>query len=292
MLNRISGKREQLLSSALFSAIRKKRTDPVARELGGDEKSATLVASYNIHKCVGLDKRFDPDRTAAVIAEIGADIIALQEADQRFGRRAGLLELGRLKRECGLIPVPLSGLSRGHGWHGNVLLFREGKVRDVHQLKLPGIEPRGALVVDVDLETGPLCIVAAHLSLLRRSRAKQAEAILAAIKSKVSRPVLLLGDFNEWRRGGYSSLKNLDPAFGPLTGAVPSFPARYPIFPLDRILGNPQHMVSAVEVHDTSLARIASDHLPIKARIDLAAAASHFAAPAIAAATAAERAAA
>src|SRR6476660_5341625 len=67
-----------------------------------------LIASYNVHKCVGVDKRFDPERTAAVISEIGADAIALQEADQRFGDRAGLLDLCRLERESGLVPVPLT----------------------------------------------------------------------------------------------------------------------------------------------------------------------------------------
>lgn len=280
MLRRVDGNVSQFLSSSMFSTIQK-REERLAAGKQSSSASDILVASYNVHKCVGVDKRFDPDRIAAVITEIGADIIALQEADQRFGRRAGLLELARLKRECGLIPVSAPSAPKGrrwrsHGWCGNVLLFRKGRVRDVHQLKLPGVEPRGALIADVDLDAGPLCIVAAHFGLLRRSRAKQAEAIMAEVLSRASTPVLLLGDLNEWRVGGYSSLKNLDPAFGPLNVAVPSFPSRYPVFPLDRILGNPNHMVSTVEVHDTPLARVASDHLPIKARVDLTSAASHF----------------
>jgi endonuclease/exonuclease/phosphatase family metal-dependent hydrolase len=274
MSNRLSQRRARSLSANLFPLIRK--TNYSACHDAG-ERATTLVASYNVHKCVGLDKRFDPDRTAAVITEIGADIVALQEADQRFGRRAGLLDLARLKGECGLVPVSLTGSPKGHGWHGNVLLFREGRVRDVHQIRLPGVEPRGALVVDVDLDTGPICIVAAHFGLLRRSRARQVETILTALKSRVSVPTLLLGDLNEWRHGGYSSLQNLDPAFGPLTGALPSFPSRYPVFALDRILARPYRMVSSIEVHNTPLARIASDHLPIKARIDLASAAPDIA---------------
>ena len=83
------------------------------------------------------------------------------------------------------------------------------------------------------------------------------------------RPTLLLGDLNEWRLGGKSSLQNFGPDFGPLTAALPSFPSRFPLFALDRILGNPHDLISGIEVHDTPLARIASDHLPIKARIDL-----------------------
>ena len=61
----------------------------------------TVFASYNIHKCVGSDRRFDPERMAAVIGEIGADVIALQEADKRFGDRAGLLDLAAIERDAG-----------------------------------------------------------------------------------------------------------------------------------------------------------------------------------------------
>lgn len=231
-----------------------------------------LVASWNVHKCVGTDGRFDPGRVAGVIAEIGADIIALQEAEGRYGRRAGLLDLARLERECGLVPVPVAGAANGHGWRGNVLLHREGTVRDIHQIRLPGLEPRGALVADLDLEDGALRIVAAHLGLLRRSRELQAEAILAAVRARADRPTLVVGDLNEWRIGSRSALRRFAPAFGPLTEVLPSFPSRLPVFALDRILARPHGIITGFAVHDTPLARLASDHLPVKARIDMAAA--------------------
>ena len=260
------GGRGKRLPASLLSILRQDRKTYMPT---GEPRSGPIIASYNVHKCVGMDKRFDPGRIAAVIGEIGADVIALQEADQRFGGRATLLDLPRLEREKGLIAAPLAGAPNGRGWHGNLLLFREGVVRDVHQIRLPGVEPRGALVVDVDLIAGPIRIVAAHLGLLRRSRSQQAEAILNAVCTRRERPTLLLGDFNEWRLGGKSSLRNFGPDFGPLTAALPSFPSRFPLFALDRILGNPHDLISGIEVHDTPLARIASDHLPIKARIDL-----------------------
>jgi endonuclease/exonuclease/phosphatase family metal-dependent hydrolase len=233
-----------------------------------------LIASYNVHKCIGVDQRFDPGRTAAVIAEIDADVIALQEADRRFGEQAGLLDLKHLERENGLFPVPAARGSNGHGWHGNLLLFRKGTLRDVHRIRLPGVEPRGALVVDVDLSAGPLRIVATHLGLLRRSRGQQADAIVEAVYAGHDRPTILLGDLNEWRRGQRSALHNLGSAFGPLAVALPSFPSRFPLFALDRILANPHDLISGIEVHATPLARIASDHLPIKARIALKGAAA------------------
>lgn len=266
MLKRMTRRRRDRRPAGIFAVLQQERKSYTS---GRGAQEGTLIASYNVHKCVGMDNRFDPARTAAVIGEIGADIVALQESCQRFGQRAGLLDLPCLERECGLVPVALNGAPQGGGWHGNLLLLRQGAVRDVHRISLPGVEPRGALVVDVDLNAGPLRIVATHLGLLRRSRALQAEAILAAIYARAERPTLLLGDLNEWRIGRNSSLRRFNPAFGPLAAALPSFPAHFPLFALDRILGNPHQMISSIEVHDTPLARIASDHLPIKARVDL-----------------------
>jgi len=264
-------RRRERLPSRILAALQQDR--PI-RVFGSGAPAHMRIASYNVHKCVGMDNRFDPDRIAAVIGEIGADVMALQEVDQRFGRRAGLIDLARLERESGLVPVPLAGSSRSHGWHGNLLLFRKGTVHEVHPISLPGVEPRGALVVDIELAGGPVRIVTTHLGLRRRCRAQQARTIMKAVAARPERPTLLLGDLNEWRIGSRSSLLHLDPAFGPLTVALPSFPARFPVFALDRILARPQSLISGIEVHDTPMARIASDHLPVKAWIELDAATS------------------
>ncbi|MGN6551989.1 MAG: endonuclease/exonuclease/phosphatase family protein [Pararhizobium sp.] len=222
------------------------------------------VASYNVHKCVGVDGIFDPERTAAVIAEIDADIFALQEADERFGRRAGLLDLASIERECCLVPAFQRRETVSHGWHGNLLLVREGAVRNVHHFDLPGLEPRGALVVDLEIKGVSLRVIAAHLGLLRRSRSKQAERLLDEARAP-DHPTLLMGDLNEWRVRRRSSLIPLFPHFGPLHAALPSFPSRMPFLALDRILANPEQMIATIEVHDSRLARLASDHRPIKA---------------------------
>ena len=257
----------KIASATLLSAIRNRRGHrPPESNRPGD----TVIASYNVHKCIGVDRRFDPERTASVIAEIDADIIAIQEADKRFGERSGLLDLAVLERDCGLVPVPITALSSsGHGWHGNMIMIRKGAVGGVRQLKLPGVEPRGALVVTLDLPTGRLRLVAAHFGLLKRSREQQAMAILASVAEDEQMPTLLVGDLNEWRVGHKSSLSRLQPVFDPASGAVPSFPSRFPVLALDRALGHPHDLVTSVEVHDTPLSRIASDHLPIKAHIDL-----------------------
>jgi endonuclease/exonuclease/phosphatase family metal-dependent hydrolase len=87
-------------------------------------------------------------------------------------------------------------------------------------------------------------------------------------------PTILLGDLNEWRLGDRSSLSTFRSTFGAQAPSVPSFPANMPILALDRIIANRGGMISAIEVHNSPLARIASDHLPIKTMLTLDAASS------------------
>ncbi|MNT89055.1 hypothetical protein D3C72_2297170 [compost metagenome] len=80
-----------------------------------------------------------------------------------------------------------------------------------------------------------------------------------------------MGDFNEWRLGPGSALTRLESVFGPLPAPIPSYPARMPVLSLDRIMANRADLIAEMAVHDTPLARKASDHLPLLARIDLCA---------------------
>lgn len=230
-----------------------------------------LVASYNVQKCVGIDLRRDPARTMRVISEIGADILAIQEGDRRFGSREGLLDLDALHRDTGLAPVPLRRRNGGHGWHGNILLTRNARIEHVRQLHLPGLEPRGALIADLSLHDTPLRVVAAHLGLLRASRERQAAALVRALGEGEPRITLLLGDLNEWRHGGRSSLGAFAPVLTPAPGRIRSFPAPYPLLSLDRIYVCSLGSLGDVETHESALARVASDHLPVKARLRLSA---------------------
>ncbi len=227
------------------------------------------VASYNIHKCRGTDGQMSPERIIAVIKELDADLVALQEVDQRFGRRLGLLNLDRLQEETGLNLLVQSDRPNGHGWHGNALLVR-GTPKHYHRtrLTLPGIEPRGAVMAELDLGQGMFRVIGAHLGLLRRSRVEQMNTLLATFRGLQSMPTILLGDFNEWRRGSRSSLDVLAPVFG-ATHSPPSFPSRRPLLPLDRALGWPAGTISNVAVHESPLSRVASDHLPLMAYADI-----------------------
>ena len=233
-----------------------------------------IVSSYNIHKAVGTDMRRDPERTVQVIAELGADIVALQEVDRRFGDRRGVLDPLVLRRETGLQPVTLTDRlgTKAQGWHGNLLLLRGAEVEDARAITLPGLEPRGAIVADIRLHGQPLRIIAAHLGLLHQSRLLQARFLSKEIEGGDGRPTLVMGDFNEWRLGAGCSLMPLRRGLRAVKSSartIASFPAQMPMLPLDRIIGCRQAELSDLQVHDSALARKASDHLPIRAGLRL-----------------------
>lgn len=228
------------------------------------QSESLSVASYNIHKGVGSDRRRDLARTAAVIGEIGADILALQEVDTRFGTRTGLLDLDSIRRDLGLIPIPLDQAGPAHGWHGSLLLVRNALVQEVHKLILPGLEPRGAIISDLEINGKALRVINTHLGLLPSSRKAQARAILDKVATLPMRPTLLMGDLNEWWRNG-AMFRTLAEQFS-IAAPQASFPARLPLLPYDRIMSCQYGILQDITLHNSPLARKASDHLPIKAR--------------------------
>ncbi|MBU6268756.1 MAG: endonuclease/exonuclease/phosphatase family protein [Sphingomonadales bacterium] len=226
-------------------------------------------ASYNIHKAVGLDRRRDPDRILAVLHEIDADVIALQEVDRRFGRRAAVLPAHAIRDHGRYHVVPFAVRPDSMGWHGNALLVRKGiAVEHVTGVDLPTLEPRGAVRADLAVKGRALRVVAMHLDLSGLRRRQQLHAVqdhLAGCDAAV--PTVMMGDFNEWSlRGG--SLKAFGAGWQVLeTG--PSFPARRPLARLDRIVIGHGCLCLGAGVHHSALSAVASDHLPIVARLRL-----------------------
>lgn len=234
----------------------------------------TIVSSYNIHKAVGADMRRDPARIVQVIAELGADIVALQEVDRRFGDRRGVLDPGYLQAQTGLTPVSLTDRlgKAAHGWHGNLLLLRGAELEQAQAVTLPGLEPRGAIVADIRLNGQPLRLITAHLGLLRQSRLLQTRFLARHVGAPDGRPTLVMGDFNEWRLGADCGLMPLRRELRAVKRSAltrPSFPARMPVLPLDRIMACPQLDLHDLRAHDSPLARRASDHLPLRAALCL-----------------------
>ncbi|HEY6814324.1 MAG TPA: endonuclease/exonuclease/phosphatase family protein [Croceibacterium sp.] len=227
-------------------------------------------ASYNIHKGVGLDGRRDPDRIIAVLRELHADVIALQEADRRFGERESVLPKALLDETPWRV-APVAKRARSIGWHGNALLVRKDiAVEHAEPLDLPTLEPRGAVRADLVLEGRRVRVLGMHLDLSGLLRREQIRAILRHCRAcEHACPTVLMGDFNQWglRTGAFSEF-----AAGwhaPQLGK--SFPSRRPVAPLDRIVHSPEWSCRHAGVHHSALAVAASDHLPVRATLGLGA---------------------
>ncbi len=225
------------------------------------------AASYNIRKAVGADLRRRPDRILRVIDEIAPDIVVLQEADRRFGRRHTALPAELLEAH-GLTAVPLSRRAESIGWHGNAILVR-GRVRilDAEPLDLPALEPRGAVVAELEVDGCRVRVVGMHLDLSGLWRRRQARAILAHIARRDPMPTLLMGDLNEWRPAG-GCIADFGAGHHRVVCGL-SFPARRPMAALDRIFVSRQIDVEEAGVHRSATAAVASDHLPLWVRLRL-----------------------
>jgi endonuclease/exonuclease/phosphatase family metal-dependent hydrolase len=244
------------------------------------------LASYNMRKAVGLDRKRDPRRVLDVLQEIDADVVALQEADKRVGGRGSAVPHELIDSHGMYKPVHLGvkhkrvfDKARRHtdrllkvntrniGWHGNAILVKPHiGVIDCAALELPTLEPRGAVIAELLIGDRPLRVVGMHLDLSGLWRKRQMRAILDAIGSRPQKmPTVLMGDTNEWRTVS-GCLNELDGEFH-LAPTGNSFHARHPVAALDRIIVHKDLNIEAAGVHMSPAARRASDHLPIWARV-------------------------
>ena len=224
------------------------------------------VASYNVHQCVGSDGRRDPERIAAVLRELDADIIGLQEVDARLGVTRTSMQMQYLANTLRLHAVAGPTLQRGSGHYGNALLTRR-PVLDVRHVDLTVYrrEPRGAIDADLDVDGTVVRVIVTHLGLLPGERRTQVRRLLDVLGSPRGDVVILLGDINEWFAVG-RPLRWLHARLG-RTAGVASFPAARPVFALDRIWVHPRPARLSVTAHASLTARTASDHLPVMADV-------------------------
>lgn len=225
-----------------------------------------VVATYNVHGFVGRDGSRDPERVTRVLEELDADVVALQEVLSHPDEGP----IRRMEGRLGVHAVEGPTLTHHAGAFGNVLLSRL-PLRAVRRfdLSVPDREPRGAIDCTLETGAGMLRVVATHLGLRARERRIQVRRLTAELARPGAPLLVLLGDMNDWR-SRVGPLAPVRAMLGPATHPR-SFPAWRPALALDRIWARPASRLRHVRVHDTPLAREASDHLPVRAELRLGA---------------------
>jgi len=240
------------------------------------------LLTWNIHKGIGgTDKRYAPGRIAAVIRHYDPDVLLLQEVDDGVPRSGGDRQVDLLGDELGY-PHRAFGpnVQLQRGWYGNATLSRHPILRrDNVDLRFGPKKARGALLTDVVVPVGNhhyrVHLANVHLGLSSVERRWQLHRLLGcghlAHLARSSR-LVLAGDFNDWHGAVPRLLAahyGLRCATGRGTSATRTFPAFSPVGSLDRLfvrgrLACTKHFASRLD-----LARLASDHLPLVAELDL-----------------------
>lgn len=234
------------------------------------------VATYNVHSCFGTDRRLDPGRIAAVIAECEADIVALQEVDVARKRSGGIDQAQAIAEHLRMDSHFHPALHLEEERYGDALLTAL-PTRFVKAGGLPSRgEPRGALWVEVPVGAVRLQVFVTHLGLFGAERVRQTEALigpdwLGATMPEGSR-VLLAGDLNAVARSASYRMmaRRLRDVQVEAGGRLrPTFPSRLPLLRIDHMFVGEAIRVHRAFVHDSALARRASDHLPLCADLDI-----------------------
>ncbi len=239
------------------------------------------VMSWNLHGLKGADGRRDPERVARVIDDVRPDVAGLQEVGlpRAPGDPPDPAQL--LARLTGMRGAFGATMSHGPGFpYGNAVLSRHPilALRN-YDLSVPRREPRGCVRVDVELSGARVHFFSAHLGLHWRERRRQAAQLLSADilrDTALAYPLVLVGDFNAWSSRSAVPRwirRQLMDAAGAAQTPRATFPAAVPLVRLDRAYVDSAVRVLACSVHDTRLARLASDHLPLVVDVELAPAA-------------------
>jgi endonuclease/exonuclease/phosphatase family metal-dependent hydrolase len=240
--------------------------------LGAAAGPSVRVVTYNIHTCIGVDRRYDPGRIAAVLREIDADIACLQEVDARRGTGRYADQWAYLGEATGSRVILGTGARDHCGRLDNAILTRLPVLAASWiDLTIAGCEPRGAIDADLLFGDQILRVIATHFGLRAAQRRLQANRLMAALAGgptsnrREADAVLLMGDLNEWR-GRSGAIRAFDRQLGP-SAAERTFPSWMPVLALDRIYADGPAVLRDIGVYRSPLTRLASDHLPLVANL-------------------------
>lgn len=241
------------------------------------------LMTYNVHRCVGVDRKLDVERVAEVIAACRADVVALQELDVGRARTNGVDQAQRL---ADLLRMrshfhPAMKVEAEH--YGDAILthlperlVKAGGLPGMPRIK--GLEPRGAVWIAVDIGGGvELQVINTHLGLVPKEQQRQAAALIGEewmASEAFTAPAVLLGDFNASPFSKtYRMLSSVirDGQIGAPRAPTATFPSTFPFMRIDHVFLAGDIKVTSIESPFDPRARTASDHLPLVLELEVAA---------------------
>jgi endonuclease/exonuclease/phosphatase family metal-dependent hydrolase len=233
------------------------------------------IVTYNVHRCVGNDRRLDVGRVADVLAKLEPDIVALQELDVGRARTGGVDQAHEIAKRLDMACHFNAALTVEEERYGDAILTALPE-RLMQVGPLPGydrmrsLEPRGALWVEVEVGGTPVQVINTHLGLVPREQQAQAAWIAGPAwleHPHCTGPKILLGDFNATATSVvYRTLTTrLEPArrLAPKSSPTATFPSPLPVLRIDHLFVTQQIRVNDVFAPFAPLTRVASDHLPL-----------------------------
>ena len=229
------------------------------------------IATYNIHKCVGIDRKYSPERIVTVLREIEADVIGLQEVlcNSHLHKRDNQAKF--IAEELGFEFVLGKNRQIKGADYGNATISRHPILSSInHDITVASYEPRGCLLAEIEIAPGTTIQFAdVHMGTSFFERRKQVHHLLAGHVLQASgnvRDRIIVGDFNEWTTGVTtrvlrSRFNFVDPKIH--LGTSRSFPGYMPLLHLDHIYFDSSFDLEAAVIHRSRTAMVASDHLPI-----------------------------
>lgn len=233
-----------------------------------DPQEITIL-TYNVRAWRGLDERHDHERTLDIIRRADPDIVALQEAAfASSSAEEHEVTPGLLEAALDMDTVVGATLARSGASFGNVLLSRLPiRAGWLHDISMHGRESRGVVEAVIDAEGRTVRCFNTHLGLRLWERGYQAARLDAMLTAQAADLTLLAGDFNEWIPWGRLH-RHIRRWFG-ASPAVRSYPAQCPLVALDRIWARPASSLVSLCALSDARTRVASDHLPVIARVRL-----------------------
>lgn len=225
------------------------------------------ILCFNIHGGYDMNRKRDLRRVHNLMEAHDIDIGVFQEMETRTSRGGALSDIETLSGPERPHYLPGLAMIEGEGWYGNLIVSRYPILRGlVHNLELKfSYEPRNAVDALIQTPLGKIRIIGTHLSLTPWERWDEVKGLIRLmneVEETEKNPIVLLGDFNEWKPNSrlIRHMNNLMKA----QPCGPSFPSYWPILQLDRVWHDHLPYPIVTEVLMQSEVRKLSDHLPIK----------------------------